>query len=99
MTGFRLEIEERTMAAMQHEIHWQRVGNIADGYRLGVRGNLFEIDQREQVVLSTIWELRASRCTLRGIAAELNAGGWRTRRASSWRLEHVARILCPKTEL
>jgi hypothetical protein len=47
----------------------------------------------EQAVLLTIRELRARRCTLRGIAAELNARGWRTRRASAWRLEHVARIV------
>src|SRR5882672_1088167 len=52
-----------------------------------------EPDPQEQVVLSTIRELRAKRCTLRGIAAQLNARGWRTRRASAWRLEHVARIL------
>jgi hypothetical protein len=44
-------------------------------------------------VLSAIRDLRARRCTLRGIAAELNARGLRTRRASAWRLEHVARIV------
>ena len=44
-------------------------------------------------MLNAIRDLRARRCTLRGIAAELNARGLRTRRASVWRLEHVARIV------
>ena len=42
---------------------------------------------------TAIHDLRARRCTLREIAAELNARGWLTRRASAWRLEHVARIV------
>ena len=54
---------------------------------------LLEPDPAEQAVLTAIRDLRARRCTLRGIAAELNARGLRTRRASAWRLEHVARIL------
>ena len=40
-----------------------------------------------------IRDLRARHCTLRGISAELSARGWRTRRASEWRLEYVARIV------
>src|SRR5438067_1291937 len=93
----REAIGERTRDAMRHKkSNGQRVGNIAYGYRLSASGNLLEIDPHEQVVLSTIRELRARRCTLRGIAAELNARGLRTRRASAWRLDHVARIVGPR---
>jgi DNA invertase Pin-like site-specific DNA recombinase len=89
----REAIGERTRDAMSHKkSNGQRVGNIAYGFRLG-NGKQLEPDPQEQAVLTAIHDLRARRCTLRGIAAELNARGWRTRRASAWRLEHVARIV------
>jgi DNA invertase Pin-like site-specific DNA recombinase len=90
----REAIGERTRDAMRHKkSNGQRVGNIAYGFRLGPDGAHLEPDPQEQQVLRAIRDLRAGRCTLRGIAAELNARGWRTRRASAWRLEHVARIV------
>jgi DNA invertase Pin-like site-specific DNA recombinase len=92
----REAIGERTRDAMWHKrSNGERVGNISYGYRLGTDGKQLEPDPGEQAVLTAIRDLRARRCTLRGIAAELNARGWHTRRASSWRLEHVARILRP----
>ena len=90
----RLTIGERTKAAMQYmKSNGDCVGNIAYGYRRAADGEHLEPDPQEQAVLTAIRDLRARRCTLRGIAAELNARGWRTRRASAWRLEHVARIV------
>jgi site-specific DNA recombinase len=90
----REAIGERTRDAMNHKkSNGERVGNIAYGYRLGPDGEHLEADPHEQQVLTAIRDLRARRCTLRGIAAELNARGLRTRRASAWRLEHVARII------
>jgi hypothetical protein len=71
----------------------ERVGNIAYGFRLGTNSKHLEPDPQEQAVRAAIRDLRARRCTLRGIAAELNARGLRTRRASAWRLEYVARIV------
>jgi DNA invertase Pin-like site-specific DNA recombinase len=92
----REAIGERTRDAMRHKkSNGHRVGNIAYGFRLGANGVHLEPDPQEEAILAAIRELRARRCTLRGIAAELNARGWRTRRATSWRLEHVARILGP----
>src|SRR5262245_56604999 len=92
----REAIGERTRDAMRHKrSNGERVGNIAYGFRLARDGKQLEPDPQEQAVLNAIGELRAKRCTLRGIAAELNARGWRTRQASAWRLEHVARILSP----
>src|SRR5437773_5997342 len=90
----RKAIGERTRDAMNHKkSNGQRVGNIAYGFRLAADGRHLEPDPQEQAVLTAIRDLRARRCTLRGIAAELNARGLRTRRASAWRLEHVARIV------
>jgi site-specific DNA recombinase len=90
----REAIGERTRDAMSHKkSNGQRVGNIAYGYRLAAGSRKLEPDPQEQAVLTTIRDLRAKCCTLRAIAAELNARGLRTRRASAWRLEHVARIV------
>jgi site-specific DNA recombinase len=74
----REAIGERTRDAMNHKrSNGQRVGNIAYGFRLNADGEHLEPDPHEQAVLSTIRELRAKRCTLRGIAVELNARGLR----------------------
>jgi site-specific DNA recombinase len=90
----REAIGDRTRDAMNHKkSNGQRVGNIAYGFRLSPDGEHLEPDPHEQAVLTAIRDLRAKRFTLRGIAAELNARGWRMRRASAWRLEHVARIV------
>ena len=90
----REAIGERTRDAMNHKkSNGQRVGNIAYGFRLGPDGEHLEPDPHEQTVLTAIRNLRDRRWTLRGIAAELNTRGLRTRRASAWRLEHVARVI------
>jgi DNA invertase Pin-like site-specific DNA recombinase len=78
----REAIGERTRDAMRHKkSNGERVGNIAYGFRLGSDGRQLEPNPQEQTVLATIRDLRVKRCMLRGIAAELNARGWRTRRA------------------
>src|SRR5258707_9722070 len=90
----REAIGERTRDAMSHKkSNGQRVGNIAYGFCLAPDGEHLEPDPAEQAVLTAIRDLRARGCTLRGIAAELNARRLRTRRASAWRLEHVSRIV------
>jgi site-specific DNA recombinase len=82
----RETIGERTRDAMQHmKSNGVCVGNIEYGFRRAPDGEHLEPDPQEQEVLSAIRDLRAGRCTLRGIAVELNARGWRTRRASAWR--------------
>jgi DNA invertase Pin-like site-specific DNA recombinase len=90
----REAIGERTRDAMHHKrTNGERVGNIQFGYRLGADGKHLEPDPAEQEVLSEISDLRRNGHTLRGIAAALNHRALRTRRGSSWRLEHVARII------
>src|SRR5437667_6037557 len=90
----REAIGERTRDAMNHKrSNGERVGNIAYGFRRSADGDHLEPEPQEQAVLTAIRDLQAKRCPLRGIAAELNARGLRTRRAAAWRLEHVARIV------
>src|SRR5258708_25845001 len=86
----REAIGERTRDAMSHKkSNGQRVGNIAYGFRLGPDGDHLEPDPHEQAVLTAIRALRDSRCPLRGIAAELNARGWRPPPTSAWRPENL----------
>jgi site-specific DNA recombinase len=93
----REAIGERTRDALHHmRSNGRRVGNIAYGYRLAADGCHLEPEPHEQAVIAKIQHLRERRRTLRAIAADLNAAGWRTHRGTAWRLEHVARILLPK---
>jgi site-specific DNA recombinase len=90
----REAIGERTRDALSHKrSNGERLGNIQFGYRLCADGKHVEPDPAEQAVLAEIQQLRRSGTTLRGIAAALNQRTLRTRRGSSWRLEHVARII------
>jgi site-specific DNA recombinase len=90
----REAIGERTRDAMNHKrTNGERVGNIRFGYRLSVDGKHVEPDPAEQDVLHEIHGLRQSGNSMRGIAVALNRRALRTRRGSTWRLEHVARIL------
>ena len=89
----REAIGERTRDAMRHKRNQgQRVGNIAYGYRLANDEQHLEPDETEQAILAHIRARRES-MTLRGLAAELNAQGFRTRRGSPWRHEYVKRIV------
>jgi recombinase len=80
------------MTIAQRSNGW-RVGKIPYGSQLAADGCHLEAEPHEQAVIATIRHLRDRRRTLRAIAADLNATGWRTRRGTAWRLEHVARIL------
>ena len=50
-------------------------------------------DEVEQSVLSRIRSLRRAKKTLRAIAGQLNDSGFQTRRGTSWRHEHIKRIV------
>ena len=89
----REAIGERTRDALRHKrSQGERVGNIAFGYRLAADGKHVEPDPGEQTVLEEIRRLRGAGVSLRRIAAALNSRALRTRRGTTWRLEHVARI-------
>lgn len=67
--------------------------DIEFGYRLAADGAHVEPAPEEQECLAAIRDLRGQGCSLRGIAAQLNERGLRTRRGTPWRLESVARTL------
>ena len=90
----REAIGERTRDAMSHKRrNGERVGNIAYGSRLAGDERHVEPDEGEQAVLARIRSLRQAKKTLRAIAAELNDSGFQTRRGTSWRHEHIKRIV------
>src|ERR1700682_3034487 len=90
----REAIGERTRDALGHKRrNGERVGNIAYGYRLAGDDRHVEPDDGEQAVLTRIRSLRRAKKTLRAIAGELNDSGSQTRRGTSWRHEHIKRIV------
>ena len=90
----REAIGERTKDALRHKRgNGERIGNIQYGYRLSPDGRHLCPDPAEQAALQAIRKLRQGGHSLRGIAAELNEQGHRTRRRSEWRLESVARAI------
>ena len=90
----REAIGERTRDAMSHKRrNGERVGNIAYGYRLAGDDRHVEPDDGEQAVLTRIRSLRRAKKTLRAIAGEPNDSGSQTRRGTSWRHEHIKRIV------
>jgi hypothetical protein len=80
------------MTIAQRSNGW-RVGKIPYGSQLAADGCHLEPKPQEQARDCEDPPLRDRRRTLRAIAADLNATGFRTRRGTAWRLEHVARIL------
>lgn len=90
----REAIGERTRDAMRHKRgKGERVGTIPFGARLAGDGVLLEADETEQATIAHIQSLKANGLTMRGIAAELNRGGFTTRRGTAWRHQYVAHAL------
>src|SRR5882762_7451618 len=90
----REAIGERTRDALRHKrAKGERVGTIPYGHRLAGDDRHVEPDEGEQAVLARIRALRRAKKTLRAIAGELNDSGSQTRRGTSWRHEHIKRIV------
>jgi len=88
----REAIGERTRDALAHKkANGQRVGNIAFGFSLNADGTLIE-NAQEQAIIAMVKRLRRSGVTLRQIADELNAQGFKTRKGGMWRHQYVAGI-------
>ncbi len=83
----REAIGERTRDALRHKrTQRERIGNLPFGVRLApLTGGNVEDDPAEQATLAEIRGLRDQGASLRGIAAELNIRGRRTRRGTPWR--------------
>jgi site-specific DNA recombinase len=90
----REAIGERTRDALHHKrARGERVGELPFGYTLGGDGVHIAPDAAEQTIVETARELRSRGCTHRGIAAELNQRGYRTRRGGAWKFQYVSGLL------
>ncbi len=86
----REAIGERTRDALRHKkAKGERVGTVPFGYRLAPDGVHLDQEPAEQAMLDKIQKRRASGCSLRQIADELNRQGFRTRCGSLWRHQYV----------
>src|SRR5258707_13329637 len=91
----REAIGERTSAAMQHKasVGEYTGGDLPYGYSLGADGERLVENPQEQRVLSTARTLRGAGLSLRSVARELNAQGFRSRTGPQFAHVQVARML------
>ncbi len=87
----REAIGERTRDAMRHKkAKGERIGAIPYGFKLAADGKHLEADETEQALLQRVRNMKAAGLSLRGIAAELNAQGSRTRKGTPWQHTFIA---------
>jgi site-specific DNA recombinase len=91
----REAIGERTAAAMQHKasVGEYTGGDLPYGFRLGPDGEHLVEDLDEQNVLTAARTLRNGGLSLRSVARELNAQGFRSRTGRQFAHVQVARML------
>jgi len=91
----REAIGERTAAAMQHKVSLGEYtgGELPYGFKLGPDGERLVEDLEEQRVLSTARTLRGAGLSLRSVARQLNAAGFRSRAGKQFAHVQVARML------
>jgi hypothetical protein len=90
-----LELGERTSAAMQHKASMGEYigGDLPYGLALGADGEHLVENPEEQKVLSTARTLRGAGLSLRSVASELNAQGFRSRTGKQFGHMQIARML------
>jgi DNA invertase Pin-like site-specific DNA recombinase len=91
----RETIGERTSAAMQHKasVGEYTGGELPYGYALGADGEHLIENPEEQKVLGTARTLRGAGLSLRSVARELNAQGFRSRTGKQFAHVQIARML------
>jgi DNA invertase Pin-like site-specific DNA recombinase len=91
----REAIGERTSAAMQHKASLGEYtgGDLPYGYSLAPDGELLVPNSAEQAVLGTARKLRSAGLSLRSVARELNAQGFRSRTGKQFAHAQIARML------
>jgi DNA invertase Pin-like site-specific DNA recombinase len=91
----REAIGERTSAAMQHKASLGEYigGDLPYGFRLGPDGERLVEDPEEQTVLTAARKLRGAGLSLRSVARELNAQGFRSRTGKKFAHVQIARML------
>jgi len=86
-------IGERTRAALQSKkANGERVGEVPFGYTVALDGKHLEEDAQEQEVIGRIHSLKALGYSFRGIAADLNRDGYKTKKGAAWTHRQVAMI-------
>lgn len=84
----------RTRQALQRKKErGERVGEIPFGFCLSSDGIHLEPCPEEQKTINRIHKLKSSGDSFRGIARELNRGGYRTKKGGAWNAQQVIRIL------
>ena len=87
-------IGERTRDALQFKIgKGERVGKIRFGYKLADDGKTLLPEPAEQRAIALMVELRGQGMTLRSIAHDIAAAGFRTREGRAWSPKVIAQIL------
>lgn len=90
----RALIRGRTRAALAaKKARGERAGEVPFGSRVAVDGRTLEADAGEGAVVDAVRELRAAGLSIRGIAAELDRRGFRSRSGKALAATQVARIL------
>jgi DNA invertase Pin-like site-specific DNA recombinase len=91
----RETIGERTSAAMQHKasVGEYTGGELPYGYALGPDGDHLVENPEEQRVLGTARTLRGAGLSLRSVARDLNAQGFRSRTGKQFAHVQIARML------
>src|SRR6266849_2765917 len=91
----REAIGERTSAAMQHKasVGEYTGGDVPYGYSLDSDGDHLVENPEEQKVLSTARTLRGAGLSLRSVARELNAQGFRSRTGRQFAHVQIGRML------
>lgn len=90
----RALIRGRTCAALAaKKARGERAGEVPFGSRVAVDGRTLEADAGEGAVVDAVRELRAAGLSIRGIAAELDRRGFRSRSGKALAATQVARIL------
>ena len=87
-------ISERTTAAMSHLRSQNRfLGQVPYGFRLKADGKTITPDHSEQKTVQRIERLRADALSLRAVARQLDAEGFRANSGRSWSQTSVASVL------
>ena len=91
----REAIGERTSAALQHKASQGEYtgGDVPYGFRLAACGERLEPESREQILLAQARRLRRKGLSLRAVARELVAKGFRTRTGRPFAAVQVQRML------
>lgn len=87
-------IGERTRAAMSHmKANGLRVGAVPFGFDLAADGRTLVANAAEKAIIAEAAALKAAGLSLRRVAEELNARGYRTKAGGAWTHVQVGRVL------